>query len=173
MFVVGLVVAVFGAISLFGAAFFLLMGGIFAIVFPVVFGTPMDDLSLDRRGVPCSGELIAVETDSALTVNGRPTVRLRYEYEPGGGTRDGEILVVDTDPLAALPLGSPLTVEFLPDDPDVSRIQGGKAAVAGVAGAIGLAFGGIGLIATLSTLVVTLLGVLLAVVGGRRMRAPA
>ena len=171
MFIVGLVVAVLGASSFLVAAIFLLIGGVFSVVFPAVFGTPMHDLQLDRRGLPCTGELVAVETDTSLQVNGRPTVRLRYEYTLGDTNRDGAVLVVDTDPLAALPVGSKVTVEYLPDDPDVSRIQGGKAAVAGLAGAIGLFFGAFGLIATISTLVVSLAGVLLAVLGARRWRA--
>lgn len=169
LLVVGIVTTVLGATGLLTAVVFLLVGGIFAVVFPLVFGTPVHDLQLNRHGVPCTGELVAVETDTSMTVNNRPTVRLRYEYEPGGPTREGDILVVDTDPLAALPVGAPLTVEFLPEDPDVSRIQGGKAAVAGWAGAFGLGFGVFGLLATAGPLLLVLLGAGLVVLGARKI----
>jgi hypothetical protein len=169
MLVVGIVTTVIGATGLLTAVVFLLVGGVFGVVFPLVFGTPMHDLQLNRRGVPCSGELIAVETDTSMAVNSRPTVRLRYLYEPGGPTREGDILVKDIDPLAALPVGSPLTVEFLPDDPDVSRIQGGKVAIAGWAGAFGLGFGVFGLLATAGNLVLVLLGAGLVVFGARKV----
>jgi len=173
MMIVGIIVAVIGATSLCTAAVLLLVGGAFALVFPVIFGTPMQDIQLNKHGVPCSGELVAVESNPSLTVNNRPTVRLRYEYDAAGLDRVGEILVTDTDPLAALPVGSSVTVEYLPDDPDVSRIQGGKAAVAGWAGAFGLGFGGIGLLATVGTLLLALFGVVIALLGARRMRAKA
>lgn len=171
--IVGIIVAVIGATALASGAIFLLVGGVFAVVFPAVFGTPMNDLQLNKHGVVCSGELIAVEPNPNLTVNNRPTVRLRYDYDAAGLAREGDILVKDTDPLATLPVGSPVTVEYLPDDPDVSRIQGGKAAVAGWAGAFGLGFGGIGLLAVAGSLILALFGVGLALFGARRMRVRA
>lgn len=170
LLIVGIVTAVVGATGLATGAVFLLVGGVFGAVFPAVFGTPAHDMALDRRGAPCAGELVAVETDTNLTVNNRPTVRLRYEYEPGGPTREGAILVKDTDPLAGLPVGSPLTVEFLPDDPGVSRIQGGKAEIAGWAGAFGIGFAGLGLLVTVGNILVLLVGAALIALGARKMR---
>jgi len=144
---------------------------VFSTVFPMVFGLPFQDLALDRHALVCDGEVTAVSPNPSLTVNGRPTVHLDYRYDVAGAEWSGDMAVTDLDPLASLSPGAAVEVDYLPDDPDVSRIRGGRRAIAGWAGAFGMSFGAFGLLFTGAQLPLLALGVLLLWFGMRRRRA--
>ncbi len=166
----GVSLLLLGASGLLGALIFLLVGGIFSAVFPTVFGTPMEDMRLDDDALAIPGELVAADPNPSMEFNGQPTVLLRYEYEVDDRPYEDSILVTADDPMARWTPGTALTVEILPDDPGVSRIQGGRAALAGWVGFMGLGFGALGLLATAVTLATVLAGIALLLVGIRRHR---
>ncbi len=167
----GIILITVGATGLFTGLVFLLVGGVFSAVFPAVFGTPLDDLRLNSDAAVCDGVLDEVLPDQSLQVNGQPTVRLRYSYDAGRGVEHGEIHVTASNPMADWTVGSSVAVEYLPEDPSVSRLQGGKANLAGWAGAIGIGFGVLGLLLTIPPLVLILAGVFLLIVARRRARS--
>ncbi len=144
--VTGGLLAYFGASGVLGALIFALIGGIFCIVFPLIFGLPFDDMRLDRGALVCEGELLERTPNPQLVINNRPTVRLDYRFYPGEGSREGDLLVTEDDPLAQLSPGAPLQVEFLPEDLSVSRIQGAKDCVAGWLSLMGFVFVAFGLV---------------------------
>lgn len=168
--VLGAIILAIGAMGLVASITFLILGLVFSTVFPAVFGLPFQDLDLNRHALVCDGELTGVAPNPGLTVNGRPTVRLEYQYDVAGATRQGDIFVTDLDPLATLSAGSPVDVEYLPEEPDVSRILGSKRAIAGWAGFMGLGFGAFGLLFTGAQLLLLVLGVVVLFVGIRRRR---
>jgi len=169
-FIIGIIVAILGGMGLLGALIFLLVGGIFSSVFPAVFGTPFEDLELDREAATCSGQITVVEPNPGLTVNNQSTVRVEYQYDTGDGPRLGEVIVVRSHALASAQQGRPVTVQYLPSNPSVSRIEGTKAALAGWAGAMGIGFAIAGGVATLFFVVVTLIGIIVALRARRRSR---
>ena len=144
--VFGSLLTCFGATAVMGALIFVLIGAIFCVVFPLVFGLPINDMRLDRDALVCEGELLEVSPNPQMVIDNRPTVRLTYSYYPGEGSPEGDLLVTDDNPLAQLLPGAPLQVEFLPEDPLVSRIQGAKDCVAGWLSAMGLVFVAFGLL---------------------------
>jgi len=170
--IVGAVLTAVFSSGLLAAFAILVVSGVFAAVFPAVFGTPFDDLALDRRAQVCSGEMILVEEDSSLRVQTENTVRLGYRYDPGDGPREGESRVVASDGLAALAPGDTVDIEYLPDDPAVSRVRGSKAHIAGWGGAIGYGFGGMGLLVFVAAAVPVGLGMALMAVGLWLRRRP-
>jgi len=168
----GIFVSVSSAFGTLFGVMYLLFSGVFALVLPAVFGTPWDDLALDDRAQVCPGELTVVAEDSSLRVNDENTVRIVYDYDPGDGPREGELRVLQSDPLAALAPGDAVAVEYLPDEPEVSRIQGGKIAISGWAGMMGYLFAAIGLVVAVFFGAGVAVGLGLVVVGNR-LRARA
>lgn len=169
--VVGAIILAVAATGLLASITFLILGLVFSTVFPAVFGLPFQDLQLNQHALVCDGVVTGVSPNPGLTVNNHPTVRLDYEYDVAGATRSGDIAVTDVDPLASLLPGATIDVEYLPDDPAVSRILGGKRAIAGWAGVFGLGFGAFGLLFTGAQLLLLVLGVGVLWFGIRRRRA--
>lgn len=172
-FFVGVVIAIFGGMGLLGALVFLLIGGIFSSVFPAVFGTPFDDWDLDRGAVTCPGQVTVVEPNPGLRVNNQTTTRVVYQFDVGGLQRVGEVLVVSSHQLARTGQGTSVTVEYLPSNPSINRIEGTKAALAGWAGAMGIGFAIAGAVATLLFLIMTIMGAVVAVRARKRLRGAA
>lgn len=169
--VAGISLITLGASGLMTAVVFLVVGLVFSAVFPAVFGTPLDDLRLNSDAAVCDGVLEDVIPNQSLQVNGQPTVKLEYSYDAGDGTDHGDILVTAGNPMAAWTVGSSVAVEYLPDDPSVSRIQGGKVNLAGWAGAFGFGFGVLGVLLMIPPLVLILAGIILLIVARRRARS--
>jgi hypothetical protein len=138
---------------------FLLLGTIFVIVFPLVFGLPIDDLRLDR-GEPF--EVMARVYDVQLvpntSIDGQAVYTVDYAFEAGEGEIYDQARVLGNDPVSRLEEGDELLVEVLPEDQLVSRPVGSPSWAGGWAGVIGLPFLALGLL--------VLLPALLLLVGG-------
>jgi hypothetical protein len=168
--IVGGVLTALGVLGTLTGLIFGVLGLVFGIAFPAAFGTPWADMQLDRGSWMATGEVTAVSPNPALVVNSHPTVRIDYEFDASGATYVDHVLVVDVDPLAALQPGVWVDVDYLPDDPTVSRLHGAKAEVAGLAGAIGVGLAVVfGLSAVLPVLMLAV-GLLLLKIGLRRLK---
>jgi len=165
--VIGAIMVTLSATALLSALIFLLVGGSFSLIFPLVFGLPVNDLKLNQDAGTTTGTIVEVEPTPELEVMSEPTVRLTYRYEVAGAAYEGDVQVRESHELTALGVDSSATVEYLPDDPGVSRLEGSKHAVAGWGGALGLGFGGAGLIATICAAMPVLLGVAVMFLGFR------
>lgn len=159
--VVGFVLVALGGSGLLGSLILLLVGTLFSGIMPAVFGTPWDDLHLDRGGVTGPGELEQVAPNPRLRVNDRATVRVEYRYVADGVERRGEVLVTDDHELARAGAGYPVVVERLPDRPEVSRIRGTRAQLAGFVGLLGLGFAGLGVLFLLLNVALIVAGLVL------------
>jgi len=165
----GVLVLVFSFCLLF-SLIWLLLGGIFAVTFPIVFGLPVRDAQLDEEAVTCPGTLVAVEWTPDFQAGTEGTAMLTYRYDVDQKSYEEEIRVVESSPIAAQPLDSAVTVEYLPGSPGVSRLEGTKHSVAGWGGAAGLGIGGVALLLTIASALPLLLGLWLLFKGLRRRK---
>jgi hypothetical protein len=118
-----------------------LLGLIFSLVFPLAFGTPMDDLRLDRGApIEAPAEVLAVEIVPNTTVNNQAVYTLSYRFEAEGEAIEDQARVLEHDAVTQASPGESLAVEYLPEEPSVSRPVGSPANAGGWAGVIGYPF---------------------------------
>lgn len=141
------------------AAVMLLLGVIFAAVFPFAFGLPLDDLRLDRAAtLQAPGEVSSLERVPSTTINEQAVYTLYYEFEVDGAATEDHCRVLELDALSQASPGAPLQVEYLPEDPSVSRPVDALSNPGGWAGVIGFPFILLGLVMLLAAAVVLALG---------------
>lgn len=100
-------------------------------VFTVVGGPIWDDWILDRRGKPATGTPYAVEGTSSR-VNGKSLMRVRIRYRDGTGeTRESSFTTTDGAELARARRRQPVQIEYDPEAPSRSRVQGHRASYFG------------------------------------------
>jgi hypothetical protein len=136
-----------------------LLGLIFSLVFPLAFGTPFDDLRLDR-GAPLetSAEVLAVEIVPNTTVNNQAVYTLSYRFEAEGEAIEDQARVLEHDAVTQASPGEALTVEFLPEEPSVSRPVGSPANAGGWGGVIGFPFLALAVLGALPVALIFLAG---------------
>jgi len=122
-----------------GTAFLLLFGGIWTLVgvivtiaFTVAGGPAWDDLILNRRAVVVSATPVSVQPGNGQ-INGRPIFRIAYTFtDRQGRARSSETSTTDGPSIAAASARMPLTVEYDPEQPSRSRMQGQSASTFGL-----------------------------------------
>lgn len=96
----------------------------FLLIFVLTFGIRSEALTaLAWRGPAgaTQGEVLEVQSTSSKE-NSKRIHEVRYRYTAGGRTLTGESYGFSA--LRALPKGAPVTVEYLEQRPEVSRVQG-------------------------------------------------
>jgi len=151
---------------------FVLLGVIFTVVFPLAFGLPFDDLRLDR-GVTqqVDGEVLGLEWVPNTTINEQSVYTISYSFDAAGQPVQGDARVLEHDAVSNASAGSPLPVEYLEEDPAISRPVGSTANAGGWAGIVGLPFLLLGLLGCVPVALMLGLGIVL-VLRAVRARAP-
>lgn len=153
------------------AAVFVMLGVIFTLVFPFAFGLPLDDLRLDRaEPLLADAEVVELVSVPHTSINEQAVYTLSYRFDADGELVEDHARVLEYDALSSASPGDALEVEYLADEPLVSRPVGAKANPGGWAGVVGLPFLLLGLLG--------LLPVALMLGGGlwlvfRALRSPA
>ncbi len=166
----GLILLLTGGGCATWAFVFILLGVIYVVVFPIAFGMPFDDLRLDR-GDPLrgSGEVVSLELVPSTSINGQSVYTLEYDFDAGGEPVHDDARVLGDHALAQAEPGDPLEIEYLGDDPSVSRPVGASANPGGWAGIVGFPFLLLGLLSVLPVALMLGFGIKL-VVGALRTR---
>jgi hypothetical protein len=137
-----------------------LLGIIFTAVFPFAFGTPFDDLRLDRAELALAdGEIEDLSLVPNTSINEQAVYTLRYRFDADGQPIVDEARVLEYDALSQASPGQALEVEYLPEDPTLSRPAGAKSNPGGWAGIIGLPMLGLALLGLLPLALILGLGV--------------
>ena len=138
---------------------FVLLGAIYAVVFPFAFGLPFDDLRLDHgQPLQAPGEVLQLESVPHTSINEQAVYTLSYGFEVDGGTVEDHARVLELDALSGASPGMALEVEYLPEDPQVSRPLGAKANPGGWAGIVGVPFLLLGLLGFVPVLLMLAVG---------------
>ena len=139
-----------GAVT-WNARFVLLFGGIWgfvgttvAIVFALSGGPVWNDWILDSRGVRADAKPFDVHVTNTR-VNTRYVHQIQFRFtDPAGQEHTGHAGTTDPALIASARKGTPMPVEYDPQDPERMRLAGGSASAFGLFALIPLGFAVVG-----------------------------
>ncbi len=127
-----------------------LLGLIFSVVFPFAFGTPFEDWRMDRAEMTrADGEVVDLSIVPNTSINEQAVYTLSYRFDADGELIEDDARVLEYDALSRATPGGPLEVEYLAEEPSLSRPAGALSNPGGWAGIVGLPLLGVALLGLL------------------------
>ena len=121
-----------------------LVGFVLPVVFTVVGGPFWNDRILDDRGVRTDAQPFEVHPTSAR-INRRTVQEIQVRFTDGDGQEHiGHVGTINPAVIASARRGTPISIDYDPQHPELLRVTGGRASLFGMLGLMPLAFAVVG-----------------------------